>query len=271
MDNLDERIAELEQRIAEKKAYQRMYAPHKYASTWDYVAEGDRSGLDRMDASEAAYHNMLRQQDQQNAMLKAQQDFNAKQNELNRQNAKEIAEQNRIIGANDKIDELTRLRGKALVNLQYAEAAYKQAEARGNIADIETANRDIQLAKEDLAYYNKRLGTNVSETKSESKQIEDNKVPVKLEVTVEDLNSINSNNTLEEMETALEQAESHPLRGQDKQLESVINKLKSLIENKKAYIADEQFIKNWKDGQPFDKNKFRRLISKGVWILERKK
>lgn len=91
MDNLDERIAELQQRIAEKKAYQRMYAPHKYASTWDYVAEGDRSGFDRMDASEAAYHNMLRQQDQQNAMLKAQQDFNAKENELNRKNALNIA------------------------------------------------------------------------------------------------------------------------------------------------------------------------------------
>lgn len=91
MAYIDDRIAELEQRIAEKKAYQRMHSPHKYASTWDYVAEGDRSGFDRMDAEEMAYRNMLAQQAQQNAILKAQQEFNAKENELNRQNALKLA------------------------------------------------------------------------------------------------------------------------------------------------------------------------------------
>lgn len=94
MASIDERIAELEQRIAEKKAYQRMYPSHKYASTWDYVAEGDRSGFDKMDASEAAYHNMLRQQEQQKAILSAQQGFTARENELNRQNALRIAKAN---------------------------------------------------------------------------------------------------------------------------------------------------------------------------------
>lgn len=84
MASIDERIAELEQRIAEKKAYQRMYPSHKYASMWDYVAEGDRSGLDKMDASEAAYRNMLKQQE-----------FNARENELNRQNNLNIANQNK--------------------------------------------------------------------------------------------------------------------------------------------------------------------------------
>ena len=95
MAYIDDRIAELEQRIAEKKAYQRMHSPHKYASTWDYVAEGDRSGYDRMDAEEAAYRNMLAQQAQQNAILKAQQEFNAKENELNRKNALAISQQNK--------------------------------------------------------------------------------------------------------------------------------------------------------------------------------
>jgi hypothetical protein len=124
MDNLDERIAELEQRIAEKKAYQRMYAPHKYASTWDYVAEGDRSGLDRMDASEAAYHNMLRQQEQQERMLALQQaqqekmlglqqDFTAKENALNRQNAKDIATMNKDNQKDAKLFEVK----KQLTNL----------------------------------------------------------------------------------------------------------------------------------------------------------
>lgn len=84
MASIDERIAELEQRIAEKKAYQRMYRPNRNMAAWDYVAEGDRSGYDKIDASEAAYHNMLRQQAQQEKMLGLQQNFTAKENALNR-------------------------------------------------------------------------------------------------------------------------------------------------------------------------------------------
>lgn len=76
MASIDERIAELEQRIAEKKAYERLYRPSRNMAAWDYVAEGDRSGYDKIDASEAAYYNMLKQQE-----------FNARENELNRQNA----------------------------------------------------------------------------------------------------------------------------------------------------------------------------------------
>lgn len=94
MASIDERIAELEQRIAEKKAYERLYRPSRNMAAWDYVAEGDRSGYDKMDASEAAYRNMLSQQAQQLNVLKAQQDFTARENELNRQNALRIAKAN---------------------------------------------------------------------------------------------------------------------------------------------------------------------------------
>lgn len=104
MAYIDDRIAELEQRIAEKRAYQRMYPSHKYASTWDYVAEGDRSGFDRMDASEAAYRNMLEQQSQQLNMLKAQQDFTTRENELNRNNAIKLATMNRTDSNLSKLD-----------------------------------------------------------------------------------------------------------------------------------------------------------------------
>lgn len=80
MAYIDDRIAELEQRIAEKKAYQRMHSPHKYASTWDYVAEGDRSGFDRIDADEVAYRNML-----------AQHKFQEQQRALDRELSRELA------------------------------------------------------------------------------------------------------------------------------------------------------------------------------------
>lgn len=91
LEEINARIAQLEQNIAEKKAYQRMYRPGKATATWDYVAEGDRSGLDNIHNEETAYHNMLRQQEQQNKLLKAQQDFTAEQNRLNRDNARALA------------------------------------------------------------------------------------------------------------------------------------------------------------------------------------
>lgn len=94
MPSIDERIAELEQRIAEKRAYQRLYPSHKYASIWDYVAEGDRSGFDKMDASEAAYLNML-----------SQQKFQEQQRELDREISRELAD--KANSTNRSNDDLT--------------------------------------------------------------------------------------------------------------------------------------------------------------------
>ena len=122
MAYIDDRIAELEQRIAEKKAYQRMHPSHKYASTWDYVAEGDRSGFDRMDAEEAAYRNMLAQQAQQLNVLKAQQDFNAEQNYLNRKNAKEIASMSRTDANIAKLDAIEKELNNLIITKQTLDA-----------------------------------------------------------------------------------------------------------------------------------------------------
>ena len=92
MPSIDERIAELEQRIAEKKAYERLYRPSRNVATWDYVAEGDRSGYDKIDASEAAYYNMLAQQKYNDEQRKAAQLFNAQQREIDRNLSRELAE-----------------------------------------------------------------------------------------------------------------------------------------------------------------------------------
>lgn len=241
--------------------------PNSWVGWASYINSGDRGLLSEFAEADKAW-NMKKLEEEEKAR---QLISNIREKELDRKNAKEIAEQNRILGAADKLDELNKLRGKALINLQYAEAAYKQAKAKGDQAAIDTASRDVQLAQEDLAYYNNRLGTKIEAPKSTETSKEDAKEPVKVEVTIEDLKGINSKNTLKEMEAALKQAESHPMRGQDKELESVIVNLKGLIKNKKEYIADEEFIKNWKPKQPFDTNKFRREVSKGVEHLVRKK
>lgn len=127
MAYIDDRIAELEQRIAEKRAYQRMYPSHKYASTWDYVAEGDRSGFDRMDAEEAAYRNMLAQQAHQLNVLKAQQEFNAKENELNRNNAKDIAAMSRTNANEAKLDAIEKELNSLVITKQTLDAQGKDS------------------------------------------------------------------------------------------------------------------------------------------------
>lgn len=152
MAYIDDRIAELEQRIAEKRAYQRMYPSHKYASTWDYVAEGDRSGFDKMDAEEAAYRNMLAQQAQQLNVLKAQQEFNAKENKLNRKNALAIAGQNKAEQEQYKLDEYRRSRNKAASILNYAQQALTQDRNNNQL------QKEAQLAKEDFDFYDRKLG-----------------------------------------------------------------------------------------------------------------
>ena len=85
------RIAELEQRKAERNAL-RGYRDLSYL---DYMTQGDRSGFDKIEADEVAYRNMLKQQAQQERMLGLQQDFTARENELNRINAQELAKQNK--------------------------------------------------------------------------------------------------------------------------------------------------------------------------------
>lgn len=74
------RIAELEQRKAERNAL-RGYRDLAYL---DYMTKGDRSGFDKIEADEVAYRNMLKQQE-----------FNARENELNRKNALTLASMNK--------------------------------------------------------------------------------------------------------------------------------------------------------------------------------
>ena len=173
MAYIDDRIAELEQRIAEKKAYQRMHPSHKYASTWDYVAEGDRSGFDRMDAEEAAYRNMLAQQAQQLNMLKAQQDFNAEQNDLNRKNAKEIASMSRTDANVAKLDAIEKELNNLVITKQTLDAQGK--DSREVTARIEQIyNRYPSIQRPELPEYDPETDVNYVLAKSGEMNYMDN-------------------------------------------------------------------------------------------------
>lgn len=128
------RIAELEQRKAERNAL-RGYRDLAYL---DYMTQGDRSGFDKIEADEVAYRNMLKQQaqqerllglqqTQQDKMLAAQQDFTARENELNRQNAKDIAEINRTNANEAKLDAIEKELNSLVITKQTLEAQGKDS------------------------------------------------------------------------------------------------------------------------------------------------
>lgn len=173
MAYIDDRIAELEQRIAEKRAYQRMNPSHKYASTWDYVAEGDRSGFDRMDASEAAYRNMLEQQAQQLNMLKAQQDFTTRENELNRKNAIKLATMNRTDSNVSKLDAIEKELTNLLITKQTLDAQGKDSrEVTARIEQIYKRYPEIQ--RPELQEYDPETDVNYVIAKSGEMNYMDN-------------------------------------------------------------------------------------------------
>lgn len=173
MAYIDDRIAELEQRIAEKRAYQRMYPSHKYASTWDYVAEGDRSGFDRMDASEAAYRNMLEQQSQQLNMLKAQQDFTTRENELNRNNAIKLATMNRTDSNVSKLDAIEKELNNLVITKQTLDAQGKDSrEVTARIEQIYKRYPEIQ--RPELQEYDPETDVNYVLAKSGEMNYVDN-------------------------------------------------------------------------------------------------
>lgn len=116
MEDLRSRIAELKQIIAEQEAYQRSpYNKYHYGHIWDAIA-GDRSGLDAEAADEAAYRNMI-----------LQQKFQAEQNELNRQNAKDIAAMSRTNANEAKLDAIEKELNSLVITKQTLDAQGKDS------------------------------------------------------------------------------------------------------------------------------------------------
>lgn len=137
IDEIDARIAELEQRIADKEAYQRDYHPNRMGALWDAIT-GNPGYLQALDNAHAAYQNMLRQQEQETKMKKATREANledlehqsrekyydrqqqARENLLNRQNALDIALMNRNDSSEDKSDEYMKQFQLAENDLEFA-------------------------------------------------------------------------------------------------------------------------------------------------------
>lgn len=234
LSEIDAEIARLKQRIAEKRAEENAY--NRPASVYDYIIGGDRSGLDRI----------------------AQQKM-----------TKELANKQQINTALDKMDELVKLRNKAVINVNYAEQALKYAKNKGVQADIDAAERDLQLAKEDLAYYNNRTGyketsksssnetpkSNSTGNKVDSEQSEPQ---VSLDTNIERYKAMTKFNTKADKQKVLDEIKKDSNYGQSPELQAEyerINKIKSdeQLANEKA----ERKAK-WEEGQKLKGYDFRK-------------
>lgn len=285
------RIAELEQRKAERNAMR----GYRDVSYLDYIAGGDRSGFDRLANEENAYKNMLLQQKFNDQQRIANQKFQEHQKELDRALSLALAEKNKETSEAARMDENVRSRQKAQMTLDAAKETLAIAKSKGNQEDIVKANLYLNQAQADVDYWNKVTGYEppaIVATPSEPAPVgetpalpqeppalpqetpalpqETPETTVNEDVLLEKANGLSSKSDLKTMQSMLKQLETHPRRNQNKEFQSKINKLNELIKNKKQWLADEEFIKSWSEGKPFDTNKFKLNVSKGVVSLVRK-
>lgn len=238
LDEVNARIATLEQKIAEKKAMDARY--NRPASTFDYIISGDRTGLDRI----------------------AQQ-----------QMAEELNRQNKVIENAARQDEYVKNRNKAAATYQYAEEALNTANKSGDLNSIAKAERDLELAKEDFDYWNNKtdnkLGiTPKQPTPSPTPTTEEPKM--NLDSQIEQLKAITGGKNSKEYSAILDEIKSNPNYGQNKELQEQYERINKLYKNRLVWEADEAFMKNWDGKQTYDTKKFKVVYKNGVPKLDRK-
>lgn len=155
MKELDTQIADLKQKIAQKKAaslqskYDRMNDPDYRLARYDYIVSGDRSGLDRISEAERAYKNML----------------------ANQAHALKLAKEQRLDSQLYQMDEYMKNRSIAATKAKYAEQELALANRNKDSAAIALAKTNKAIADAELAYWNKRVGYNPdAETQSKIPQ-----------------------------------------------------------------------------------------------------
>lgn len=259
---LETRIEQLKAQIAEKEAYQKKlaneysnpYSKYHYGHIFDAIA-GNSSGLDKEAADEAAYRNML-----------LQQEFQAEQNELNRKNTMDIAKMNKANELETKKDEYIRGRNKAAYELNYARQALSQDR---NNYDLHKA---YNLAKEDFDFYDRKLGG----------QGYDN-IPVRIEQTTKQITEgPNNNQVISIVKSIVDKKEyTNDDRTKLQVLSEYVDdptikeQINTILSNKGETKEDkatvkftrESFAKNWKPGQPFDNKIYKQKFKNGVPYL----
>lgn len=126
LDEINKQIAKLMQEKAEDQALAHYVAP-RASSRLDYIVNGDRSGLDKFDASEQAYATMLAKQRMSDDEAYRQRMFNELSKEADRLNAIKIASMNRTDANIAKLDAVEKELNSLLITKQTLDAQGKDS------------------------------------------------------------------------------------------------------------------------------------------------
>lgn len=246
LDEINEQIAKLMQEKAEDQALAHYVAP-RASSRFDYIMNGDRSGLDKFDASEQAYATMLAKQRMANDEAYRQRVVNELSKEADRLNAVKIAGLNKSIETDAKKDEYIRGRNKAGAILNYAQQALVHDPNNSQL------QKEVQIAKEDFDFYDRKLGGQGYDkikvpTVEQSKGLDNKQVDGIAKAILDKKSYTNDDrNRL----WAFRDYVTDPVLKE--QIDTAISMKGDTKEDKdKVKAARELFAKNWKPGQPFD-------------------
>lgn len=147
LDEINEQIAQLMQEKAEEQALAHYVAP-RASSRFDYIMTGDRSGLDKFDASEQAYATMLAKQRMADDEANRQRMFNELSKEADRLNAAKIASMNRTDANIAKLDAVEKELNSLLITKQTLDAQSKDSrEVTARIEQIYKRYPEIERPK----------------------------------------------------------------------------------------------------------------------------
>jgi hypothetical protein len=218
---------------------------------------GDRSGLDKFDASEQAYATMLAKQRIANDEAYKQRLFNELSKEADRLNAVKIAKQNKSLETDAKKDEYIRGRNKAGAILNYAQQALSQDP--NNIQ----LQKEVQIAKEDFDFYDRKLGgqgyDNISVPPQQPQGLNNNQVNSIVKSIVDKNSYTDADRT--KLQVLSEYVDDQTIK---EQINTILSNKGATKEDKDAVKATrESFAKNWKPGQPFDNKIYKQKFKNG--------
>lgn len=204
---VNKEIEDLKKQIAERKERQAPQ-PNTRVGWASYIIDGDRGLLDKYADAERAWN--LQQESQRHAETLAD-----KQHEQQ---------------AMYQMDENMKLRNAAAIKYQGAENALKAAQATRNQVEIDKAQTNLDLAKNELDYYNKRVGYNTTSNSTVYNEPSDNKVDGgSVDYLLEKSKGIKKFKTRADKLNYINKLKALDPDGQNPDIASAINRLSSIV------------------------------------------
>lgn len=201
---VNKEIEDLKKQIAERKERQAPQ-PNTRVGWASYIIDGDRGLLDKYADAERAWN--LQQESQRHAEALADKQHNQQ--------------------AIYQMDENMKLRNAAAIKYQGAANALKAAKATRNQVEIDKAQTNFDLAKNELDYYNKRVGYNTP-NKPADVVTPTNKVGESVDYTLEKAKGIKRFKTRAEKANYINKLKALDPNGQKPDIARAINKLSKL-------------------------------------------